>query len=67
VEWKVGRKKGKGVCVRDKKNKLSASPDQANHPMIVTEGLGLGSGWEAHFHCYQQEWMDLVFVSFWWF
>ena len=38
MEWKVGRKKGKGVCVRDKKNKLSVGLDWANHPMIVTLG-----------------------------
>jgi len=37
VEWKVGRKKGKGVRARDKKNKLSASLDRANHPTIVTQ------------------------------
>ena len=38
MEWKVGRRKGKGVCVRDKKNKLSAGLDHANHLTIVTVG-----------------------------
>jgi len=36
VEWKIGRKKGEGVHVREKKNKLSMCPDRANHLTIVT-------------------------------
>jgi len=46
VEWKIGRKKGEGVCVRDKKNKLSVCPDQANHLTIVTSGsIPAGEMW----------------------
>ena len=36
MEWKVSKRKGKGVHVGDKKNKLSMCPDQAFPLMIVT-------------------------------